>query len=148
MTQLRFHPGSISNYFDTVLHGIGKRGSSFSDIDAVSHDLETHRFLVQEFKREDEPMTQGQHWMLKDLAAIPKHFTVWHIVRRTDGMIGFATYGQAMGVISVTEYQDRFRRWWNNEPVLVSSAALLIATQDRPEHARLLVPLTAADIKW
>lgn len=112
MTQLRFHPGSISNYFDVVLAGIGKRGSSFSDIDAISHDRDTRRFLVQEFKREGEEINRGQHWMLRGLAEIPEHFTVWHVLKRKDGQIGWAPYGQQLTVISVERYQGVFHAWW------------------------------------
>ena len=141
MTQLRFHPGSISNYFDDVLKGIGKRGSSFSDIDAVSHDRETRRFLIQEFKAEGEPVTLGQHWMLKDLAQIPQHFTVWHVVRRADGLIGFAIYGEPLLVISVEEYQRRFRCWWYGADAPGADAPL----EEAPHTSR---PLTANDLRW
>ena len=125
MTQLRKFRDSISNYFDDVLNGIGKRGSSFSDIDAVSHDLDTHRWLVQEFKCEGEAIPVGQYWMLLDLVkTIPQHFTVWHVVKRNDGQIGFATYGHPLTIISVEEYQARFRQWWYPLP----------STARRPAH--------------
>lgn len=135
MTQLRFHPNSISNYFDRVLAGIGKRGSSFSDIDAVSHDRDTNRFLVQEFKRENESVSAGQHWLLHGLAAIPRHFTVWLIVRLDEGQIRFAVYGQPCSVITEQEYQARFRRWWNNKQIIVTAPVPF-------------TPITAKDIQW
>jgi hypothetical protein len=143
MTQLRFHPGSISNYFDTVLRGIGKRGSSFSDIDAVAHDRDTHRFLVQEFKREGETINQGQHWMLKDLAALPQHFTVWHVEKRVDGQIGFAEFGSSSRVISVREYQARYAAWWANGPFELEDFS-----RTAPPLAPLTQPLMATDICW
>lgn len=51
-----------------------------------------------------------------------KHFTVWHVVKRLDGQIGFACYGASLEVISVTEYQARYRAWWNNACVTVTVA--------------------------
>jgi hypothetical protein len=130
VTQLRFHPGSISNYFDMLLNGIGHRGSSFSDIDAVSHDKSTHRFLLQEFKREGEEIPIGQHWMLQDLARLKPAFTVWHVIRRADGAIGFAEYGTALSVITVNEYQERFRSWWANTAYNAKVSMLKTANPD------------------
>ena len=141
MTQLRNFRDSISNYFDGVLRGIGKRGSSFSDIDAVSHDRDTHRFLVQEFKRENDPINPGQHWMLRDLAAIPRHFTVWHIVKRDDGQIGFADYGDELRVIGVDEYRARFAAWWAERPFAELS-------QEKPGPTVPTRPVTADEIRW
>jgi len=158
MTQLRYHPGSISNYFDAILGGIGHRGSSFSDIDAVSHDGRTKRFLVQEFKREGEMRDKAQHWMLQDLAGIPKHFTVWVIEKRWDGMIGFAVVTcsrdpLAFYVISVEDYQDRFRAWWNNGEVRSVRGPSQIPPEARHELARpagppLAEPFMDTDLKW
>lgn len=101
-----------ANYFHRLLDGLGKRGSSFSDIDGVSHDLETKRFLVQEWKREGEILPTGQHWMLRGLTEIPKHFTVWQVLRRADGLLEFALYGEPYKLITPLEYQDRFKSWW------------------------------------
>jgi hypothetical protein len=136
MTQLRRCKCGISNYFDTVLAGIGHRGSSFSDIDAVSHDGKTGRFLLQEFKREGEPLDPAQHWMLQELAALPRHFTVWHVVKRDDGQIGFAVFSHALEVIPVQEYQRRFQCWWNNVPIVRPLAELTDAELDAEIAAR------------
>lgn len=114
MTQLRHCKCGISNYFDRIYDGIGHRGSSFSDIDAVSHDGKTRRWLLQEFKQETEPVDPAQHWMLRDLAALPKYFTVWLVVKRSDGLIGFAEYGDQLRTITVDELRGRFRAWWDN----------------------------------
>src|SRR4249920_812118 len=76
MTQLRCNPASISNYFDDLIRGIGKRVSTFTDIDAVTHDLDTKRFLFQEFKHEGEALCTAQRWVLNDLAHMPR-CTVW-----------------------------------------------------------------------
>lgn len=116
MTQLRRCKCGISNYFDTILQGIGHRGSSFTDVDAVAHDGRTHRFLFQEFKQDGEPLHPSQHWMLKDLVAIPAHFTVWLMVKRRDGQIGWSEFGHAERVISVAEYQGRVAAWWADRP--------------------------------
>lgn len=118
MTQLRHCKCDNSNYFDRVLSGIGHRGSSFSDIDAITHDGKTQRFLLQEFKREGEPRDQAQHWMLRDLALtlrkLPDHFTVWTVERRDDGRFGWAVYGQPSRVITRDEYRGRFAAWWED----------------------------------
>lgn len=120
MTQLRHCKCDNSNYFDRVYEGIGHRGSSFSDIDAVTHDLKTQRFLFQEFKREGESQDKAQHWMLKDLCAtlrkLPQHFTIWIVVRRNDGWFEFAEYGNTPQVITRDELRERFAAWWRNEP--------------------------------
>lgn len=56
MTQSRSKPDSISNWLDDILDGIGKRGSSFTDVDWISHNLyvshdggapDDHRFLFK-----------------------------------------------------------------------------------------------------
>ena len=140
MTQLLKFRDSISNYFDRILSGIGKRGSSFSDIDAVTHDRDTHRFLVQEFKHEGEDeKNAAQHWMLRDLAALPDHFTVWHVVKRHDGRIGFAPFGEDPRVITVQEYQARFAAWWADRAFGAGAAVPAVCTT---------MPLTKDDIAW
>lgn len=166
MTQLRFHPRSISNYFDKILHGIGHRGSSFSDIDAVSHDGKTGRMLLQEFKGEHEALDPAQHWMLQDFArsrrcpqcrvVIPSHFTVWRAIRRDDGCIGLAVYGASgeMGpidILTVDEYRARFAAWWSNaatpimppEPAPVAAAPIGLA-----RHPSVARNLDADEIPW
>lgn len=152
MTQLRHCKCAMSNYFDRLLRGIGHRGSSFSDIDAVSHDGKTNRFLLQEFKEEGEDFNQAQHWMLKDISAIPEFFTVWHVVKRRDGMIGFALYGSGkpMEIITVQEYQRRFEAWWANKPDEPPATPLVRAS---PKVQPLVHPpvereLMDSDISW
>lgn len=117
MTTVRRCKCGTSNYFDRVLRGIGKRGSSFTDVDAMTHDRHTHRFLAQEFKHDGEEVPTSQHWMLKDLAKIPDHFTVWQVVARSDGRFGFAVYRRdgtlsTPETISADEYRARFHAWW------------------------------------
>lgn len=142
MTQLRHCKCGLSNYFDTILQGIGHRGSSFSDADAISHDGKTHRFLVQEFKREGEGIDAGQHWMLQDLVRLPQHFTVWHVVKRDDGLIGWAEYGSALQVITVKEYQERFAAWWAGRKY----ASLKL--QPLPPQPPVDRELSADDLRW
>jgi hypothetical protein len=116
MTQLRKKKDAISNYFDDLLKGIGHRGSSFMDVDAFTHDALTKRWLVQEFKNNEEPLDKAQLWMLRDLATLPKHFTVWLVRRRDDGFLDWADCRDVRAtrtVISVAEYQQKFRDWWN-----------------------------------
>lgn len=116
MTQLRKQKDAISNYFDGLLSGIGHRGSSFMDVDALTHDAATGRWLLQEFKHEGEALDKAQHWMLRDLShKVPKHFTVWVVVKRDDGSIEWADCCDVQAtrrIISVREYQQKFRDWW------------------------------------
>lgn len=115
MTQLRSQRGAISNFFDRVLSGIGHRGSSFMDIDAVTHDGSTGRFLVQEFKQAGEAMTRGQYWMLRDLGTkLPSHFTVWMVRRLNDEQIEWADASDEHSrcVLTVPEYRQKFSDWW------------------------------------
>lgn len=124
MTQHRRKPGALSNFFDRVLSGIGKRGSSFSDLDAVSHDKDTKRFLVQEFKQRDEPaLSDGQYWMLRGLAEIPSHFTVW-LVRRVDDdhvIWANATSRDERRRLTIAEYRALFHAWWYEEPIVATT---------------------------
>jgi hypothetical protein len=123
MTQRRNNPDATTNYFDRLLDGIGHRGSSFCDVDrmdgrpvvAITHDGQTHRFLLQEFKREGEPASAAQSWLLECVARVPE-FTVWVVVKMNDGSIVWLDV--AVGEIdklSEREYQDRFRLWWRNQ---------------------------------
>jgi len=150
VTQHRNDPGRISNYFDKVLAGIGHRGSSFMDVDAVTHDGGTKRWLIQEFKHEGEPLDKAQHWMLKDLATLPKWFTVWVVVRRHDGQIGFAEYKPGQRVeavtISVDEYQDRFRSWWSNTTYVRPERP--VSPPCAPLETRVAMDLAADEIGW
>jgi hypothetical protein len=132
MTQLRKFRDSISNYFDELERGIGKRGSTFTDVDAVTHDMETGRFLFREFKYDGEPLDPAQEWVLKELAGLPR-CTVWFLRRLPDSLIGWSEFGSGRPeeVISEYEYRERLRRWWNPLPALKPGAEL-----------------TAADIKW
>lgn len=111
MTQLRKHRDAISNYFDELESGIGKRKSSFMDIDAVSHNADTGCFLFREFKEEGETLDKGQSWTLRELSKLPR-CTVWLCRRLKSGNIGFATSGKREEVISEDEYRRRFRQWW------------------------------------
>lgn len=150
MTQLRKFRDSISNYFDEIERGVGHRGSTFTDVDAVSHDAPTRRFLFREFKEDGEPLDKAQLWTLRELAELPR-CTVWFVRRRDDGLIGWAAFGSGKTecAITVEQYRDRLQRWWNNEKEAepttpASNASMLpvhqtIATGDMP---------TAADIPF
>jgi hypothetical protein len=118
MTQLRKFRDAISNYFDDLERGIGPRGSTFTDVDAVSHDAPTKRFLFREFKHDGEDLSKAQVWTLRELATLPG-CTVWFVRRRDDGWIGFAVFGsgQAEEAITVEEYRRRLAAWWTNEAI-------------------------------
>ena len=113
MTQLRRETGALSNYYDKVLTGLGHRGSSFTDIDAITHDGTTDRFLVQEFKQPGERLSTGQRILLEALARQPA-FTVWYVQRWSDGQIAWIDMRAAdsIDVLTEAEYQQRFSDWW------------------------------------
>jgi hypothetical protein len=116
MTQLRCNRDSLSNLFDEWLRGIGHRGSSFCDIDAITHDETTHRYLIQEFKQAGEVVPDGQRRVLSDLAREPR-VTVWIVRRLGADVLSWADalfWNDSDALISVAEYQDRFRAWWMN----------------------------------
>lgn len=122
MTQLRKYPHAISNFFDEIEKGLGKRGSTFTDIDGISHDKDTKRFLFREFKQPNERLHPAQRMVLRDLAGLPR-CTVWFLRRLRDGRIGFAQFGSGRleEAITVEEYRARVRRWWNDEPVIAAT---------------------------
>lgn len=138
MTQLRSDKHAISNYFDRLTEGIGKRGSSFMDLDAVSHDKDTRRFLFQEFKQPGEPLHPAQRMTLTDLAHLPR-CTVWFVRRIGDGRIGWAQFrsGRREEIITESEYQERFRCWWQDH-----------AFPPAPPSVSQSAVLTADDIRW
>ncbi len=158
MTQLRHCKCDNSNYFDRLLHGIGHRGSSFTDIDAVSHDMKTQRFLIQELKREGEKRDRAQDSALLDFARtlkkIPDHFTFWLVIRLHDErFVQWANYGDVPVRIAVAEYQARYRAWWDDAlfvpaavvtaPPVAPSGTAAVAIASRVERE-----LTAEDIQW
>ena len=124
MTQFRKNPEALSNYFDRLLSGIGHRGSSFTGIDfldveervVMTHDKNDQRFIVQEFKRENEKVPRGQELALSGLARLPQ-FTVWLVVKRNDGLLDWYDYkwseAAEFETITEAEYRSRFERWWN-----------------------------------
>lgn len=152
MTQLRKQKDAISNYFDSLLAGIGHRGSSFTDADAITHDGATKRWLVQEFKQDGERLDKAQHWMLSDLATLPRHFTVWVVVRRNDGRIGWAQFPdvkQTYRVMSTSEYQGRFAAWWSNEKFALSiEEQEREAIQAESTHTPVDGPPDVSEINW
>ena len=123
MTMLRRDLGAISNYFNALIADVGPRGSSFSDIDAITHDEHTHRFLVQEFKNAHETIPIGQARMLQGLARID-YVTVWCVRRVEDGRIQFFDVRTGHhDVIYENEYRARFARWWAGHAVVVGDNA-------------------------
>jgi hypothetical protein len=148
MTQLRIQKDAISNVIDAALAGIGHRGSSFMDFDAVSHDLATGRFLVQELKRQGERLNRGQRIALSALAEIPAHFTVWIVIVRPDGRFGWIDWRVKRGaVIDRDEYRGRFAAWWDNTPYVRPTR-----TEAPPEAMPVVAPvvheLMADEIHW
>lgn len=138
MTQLRKYPDAISNYFDGLLRGIGKRESSFMNMDAVSHDKDTGRFLFMEFKQRGEALHPATRMVLSELAGLPR-CTVWFVRRLGNGRIAFGEFrsGRRQEELSEAEFQERFRRWWYPE---CPTAAVVNDTRD--------AILAAADIRW
>lgn len=140
MTQRRNDPDRLSNYFDHLLRGIGHRGSSFTDVDALTHDERTDRFLFQEFKRSGEQLGRGQRRLLIGLAR-RDYITVWCVRLREDGDLDWCNVASRLAeTISVHEYQARYRRWWNN-----NGGASPVADDRGNGRSGLL---TADDISW
>jgi hypothetical protein len=147
VTQLRKYRDSISNYFDDVLRGIGKRGSSFADVDAITHDKDGNRFLFQEFKEESEaPISIGQSLILQGLTR-KDYVTVWAVRRMRDGSLKWRDYALSRTeVISVAEYRRRFAGWWANR-----WPEVLDECEDAPSReagAQSGAGITATDIHW
>jgi hypothetical protein len=121
LTQFRKDPHAISNYFDTLVRGVGHRGSSFTDVDAVTHDKRTGRFLYQEFKERGEPLRKEQAIYLTDLAKQPGT-SVW-CVRRLGGaqIEWYDVATRRHETIPEDEYRRRFTAWWADTPIVLTS---------------------------
>jgi len=114
MTRYRNDPNAISNKINTWLAGIGPRGGSFADVDGVTHDKVTNRFLVQEFKWPHEKLNWGQALLLLGFALLPG-VTVWAVrIMRDETIMLCEIRGKASAtkIITVPEYQEKFRQWW------------------------------------
>lgn len=116
MTQLRARCKCwVSNVLDEIERGIGLRGSSFMDLDAVSHDAATHRFLVRELKRPNEGLDPAARITLCDIA-MELRWTVWYLNLWTSDEIMWADmrYMDAIQVLTPDEYRERLKAWWQN----------------------------------
>ena len=135
----------LSNFFDDALKGIGKRGSTFADADAVTHDMDGDRFLFQEFKRDGEEIGKGQDLLLRGLSR-RDFITVWAVKRMNDGSLKWRDYAlQRTEFISVAEYQRRFAGWWAcNWPGVLDDAMVEVEVLERATAEAV----TAADISW
>jgi hypothetical protein len=105
----------ISNELHAIEDGVGLRGSSFMDFDAVSHDGSTHRFLVRELKRPNEPLDQHVRIALMDVA-LERRWTVWYLQLWSDGRIAWADmrWPDSIDVLTVDEYRALLASWWAN----------------------------------
>lgn len=121
MTQLRkrycphcgFDLDPISNRVDRILAGRGRRGSSFSNVDAVTHNRDSQRFLFQEFKGPREEFPNGQHELIEALAALPQ-VSAWCVRLLEDGLVGWWDLGSgSKDIITIEEYRSRFQGWWD-----------------------------------
>lgn len=106
-----------SNYFARLEEGIGHRGSSFTDIDAVSHDGRTARFLFREFKGAREILSDGQKRVLMGLAELPR-VTCWLVRRQPDNRLLVVEFHRGGIVtlpaeVSEDEYRALYRAWWD-----------------------------------
>lgn len=114
VTVLRRDLSHINNYFNRLYEGVGHRGSSFADIDAVTHDGRTQRFLFQEFKHEGEPCSPGQLYLLRSLARLPGA-TCWYVLLQDDGDVRWADMRyETVDVISPERLRALFEQWWAN----------------------------------
>jgi hypothetical protein len=117
MTQrLRVTDGGRSNRMDRRMAGVGPRGGSFMDVDAISHDRSTGRFLVQEFKGPDEGISRPQRETLRALAALGTWFTVWIVVERAAGGLRLITLWadgtETCEDVTDVGYQAAVSAWW------------------------------------
>lgn len=122
MTQLRkrycprcgFDLDPISNHFDRILDGLGRRGSSFSNVDAVTHNRDSRHFLFQEFKGPWEEFPNGQHELIEALAALP-HVSAWCVRLLEDkNLVAWWDLGSgSKDIITIEEYRWRFKGWWD-----------------------------------
>jgi hypothetical protein len=157
VTVLRSFRDAISNWFNAIEEGVGKRGSTFTDIDAVSHDLDTSRFLFREFKHKDEALHKAQKWVLRDLANLPR-CTVWFVRKIDSDHVGWARFGSGQPdekTITVTEYRALLAAWWRNEPEPVVDVAACVQCgrdscegHDEKPDVVPLGELTAKNIPW
>jgi hypothetical protein len=155
VTFYRSDPNAISNYFERLMKGCGPRPlATFTNIDACTHDRDTHRYLFQEFKQPHEALNRGGVWpCLRDLAR-PDYVTVWCVRKLGDGPQGngrlefFEVANRHHDFITTDEYRDRVRRWWRRQLVLTPGPEEL----DEPAPALIVEPssrmLTAKDIRW
>lgn len=115
MTQLRHRPDTIANRMDRRLAGVGPRRAAFMDLDACTHDRETGRLLVQEFKTPDEGMSAAQRETLTALAGLPG-VTVWWVQEQANGLLRLTTVtaeGREIGEdVTETGYAARVSQWW------------------------------------
>jgi hypothetical protein len=134
MTQHLLNPDKISNWFDHVLFGIGRGGSSFTDLDfaipACTHDKVTDRFLFQEMKASVMPIPKGQDIALRALAKDPKH-TVWIVYKRDATSLWWRQLpDDDPQVITCEEYRERFRQWWYTDEYLGQRRETAISSED------------------
>lgn len=146
MTIYRKDPFAISNFFHEIEDGIGKRGSSFTDIDGVSHDIDTKRFLFREFKQPGERLHPAQRLVLRDLAHLPR-CTVWFLRRLENGGIGFGHFrsGRREEHIQVDEYRRRLKCWWENVDYAIVAPA---PPDDLMSGVYIGRMVSASEIKW
>jgi len=141
MTQLRKFRDSISNYFDDLERGIGKRGSTFTDVDAISHDKDTRRFLFREFKHDAEPLDRAQEWTLRELAGLER-CTVWLVRKLDDGRIGWQLF--RVGVLgreialTTDQYRQKVHDWWYAQDQIQDAGPPADDDLPAPSPARVL----------
>lgn len=115
MGQFRRRPEHPGNIIDQLTQGIGHRYSSLSDVDRLTivHDgKQPPRFLFQELKWEREPVSGGQSWWLRDLAALPR-VSVWLVRLLDDQRLRLSIPGTEDEDLTQQGYRTRFGRWWN-----------------------------------
>lgn len=108
----------LSNWFAAIIQAKGHRGSSYTDLDAVTHDRTTGRFLIQEFKPEGATVNQGQLLTLQALASLRPTFTVWVVVKCQDLSIALTVLTGSNEepelILSPQGYLEKYLNWWND----------------------------------
>lgn len=123
MTQLLKDPAAISNHFDNLFNGLGKGGSSFTDIDGlilipgiralIHNGRHFPRFFMLEFKNGTEKLSTSQNWTLRDFARMDgcSSLAIW--LKGSDDYLVRFYPGEEEAQINGRALQKIIREWWD-----------------------------------
>lgn len=144
----------ISNHFHHVEDGIGKRGSSFANIDAATHDRDGKgRFLFREFKAEGEALSDGQRSLMQSLGRLPGCMSALNVLLKNKS-IAWEIFGSGEGYPVAVDQRTHCRLygfWWANQPDQMNRLLHQHGHLERfvlPVAPAAPINLTAEDIRW